>query len=155
MTWKFFPPARQTHLYHIPTDPILVCRWRASVLVPRIISRKIDFVCKKLKIFSLSYRSHVMNRGIRARGSSSCWPSPGWAGGCHSGTGWDATLLVSPAHPWAWHRSRRLGSSTAPATREGPERGPGPARRVPLRPSDTKIFQTLITFVCRQNKSHA
>jgi hypothetical protein len=56
-------PTDSVHLHHIPTDPILVCNLHATVLVRTIIFRKIKFVCKILKIFPSTYKSHVMNWG--------------------------------------------------------------------------------------------
>lgn len=55
--------ADSVHFHHIPTDPILVCNSHAMVPMRTIISRKINFVCKNLKIFPLTYKSHVMNQG--------------------------------------------------------------------------------------------
>jgi len=57
--------ADSVHIHHIPTDPILVCNLHATVLTRTIISRKINFVCKILKIFPSTYKSHVMNQGAR------------------------------------------------------------------------------------------
>jgi hypothetical protein len=55
--------ADSVHPHHIPTDPISVCNLHATVLARTIISRKINFVCKILKIFPSTYKSHVMNQG--------------------------------------------------------------------------------------------
>jgi hypothetical protein len=61
--WQAKLLADSVHLHHIPTDSISVCNSHAAVPMRTIISRKIIFVCKILKIFPSTYKSHVMNRG--------------------------------------------------------------------------------------------
>jgi hypothetical protein len=63
--WQAKLLADSVHLHHIPTDSISVCNSHAAVLMRTIISRKINFVCKILKIFPSTYKSHVMNQGAR------------------------------------------------------------------------------------------
>jgi hypothetical protein len=91
--WQAKLLADSVHLHHIPTDSVSVCNSHAAVLVRTIISRKINFVCKILKIFPSTYKSHVMNRGACGWIHRNCPPPEAKANDkpkCHKG--WYANL---------------------------------------------------------------